>query len=120
MATLREIQALLKEVNVVVDKQDIDDAIEIIFKGEEVKKEGTVEEFLQNNAEYIQFKKLLLIIVKRLQELVNRYREAGISFLMRQTEEDLQKAITFAKRYIKPEEFIKVETANNRVAIGED
>ena len=122
MALLREIQALLKTVNLALDEQDVRDSIEILYRGQSIKEGGRIEEYIQNNAEYIQFKKLLIIIVKRWQELSDKYKEAndknkegGVSFLTKQAEKELEKAITFAKKYIKPEEFIKVETLENKI-----
>lgn len=110
MATVREIQNLLKRVNITIDKEDVMDTIITLEDTNDFYKEGEIEEFLLNNAQYINFKKLLVIIVKRRQELTNIYKQQKISPLLeRESEQELEKAIKFAKSYIKPEDFIKVQ-----------
>ena len=109
MATVREIQNLLKRVNITIDKEDVMDTIITLEDTNDFYKEGEIEEFLLNNAQYINFKKLLVIIVKRRQELTNIYKQQKISPLLeKESEHELEKAIKFAKLYIKPGEFIKV------------
>lgn len=111
MATVKEIQNLLNRVEITIDETDITDAIQAIHIGEELKRGKTIEEVLIKNAEYINFKKLLIIIIKRRQELVDEYRKQNISDLIQKLNEtQLEKAIKFAKSYIKPEELVKVET----------
>ena len=113
MATVREIQNLLKRVNITIDKEDVMDTIITLEDTNDFYKEGEIEEFLLNNAQYINFKKLLVIIVKRRQELTNIYKQQKISPLLeKESEHELEKAIKFAKLYIKPEEFIKVQTTD--------
>lgn len=110
MATVREIQNLLKKINITIDKDDVMDTIISLENTNDFHKEGEIKEFLLKNAQYIDFKKLLVIIVKRRQELTNMYKQQKISPLLeRESEQELEKAIKFAKSYIKPEEFIKVQ-----------
>lgn len=110
MATVREIQNLLKKINITIDKDDVMDTIITLENTNDFHKEGEIKEFLLKNAQYIDFKKLLVIIVKRRQELTNMYKQQKISPLLeRESEQELEKAIKFAKSYIKPEEFIKVQ-----------
>ena len=111
MATVREIQNLLSKVELTIDEDDIGDAIEDLNKESFFRRGGNIEEILIKNAQYISFKKLLMIIVQRRQELLNEFKAQKISPLIeKQNEEQLRKAINFAKSYIKPEEFVKVET----------
>ena len=111
MATISEIQNLLNKVEITIDEDDIKDAIELFYDGESFEKGENIEETLIKNAQYINFKKLLIIIVKRRQELLNEYKAQKISPLIeKQNEEQLKKAIKFARSYIKPEEFVKVST----------
>ena len=110
MATVREIQNLLKKINITIDKDDVMDTIISLENTNDFHKEGEIKEFLLKNAQYIDFKKLLVIIVKRRQELTNMYKQQKISPLLeRESEQELEKAIKFAKSYIKPEDFIKVQ-----------
>lgn len=74
MATIREIQTLLDKVNITIDKNDVEDSIGTLEMGEKLEDARTVEEFLFKNAQYINFKKLLIIVVKRLQELYKGYK----------------------------------------------
>ena len=111
MATVREIQNLLSKVELTIDEDDIGDAIEDLNNKRFFRRGGNIEEILIKNAQYISFKKLLMIIVQRRQELLNEFKAQKISPLIeKQNEEQLRKAIKFAKNYIKPEEFVKVET----------
>ena len=111
MATVREIQNLLSKVEITIDENDIGDAVGALHIGEYIEKGETIKEALIKNARYINFKKLLMIIVKRRQELVNEYKTQKISSLIQKLNEtQLEKAIKFAKSYIKPEELVKVET----------
>ena len=111
MATVREMKNLLSKVEITISEDDIRDAIEIVQKGETLKAGETIEDKLLNNASNINFKKLLIIIVKRRQELLNRYKSQKVSNLLEEmNEKQLEKAIKFAKAYIKPEEFVKVVT----------
>ena len=111
MATISEIQNLLNKVEITIDEDDIKDAIELFYDGESFEKGENIEETLIKNAQYINFKKLLIIIVKRRQELLNEYKAQKISPLIeKQNEEQLKKAIKFERSYIKPEEFVKVST----------
>lgn len=110
MTTVREIQNLLKKINITIDKDDVMDTIISLENTNDFHKEGEIKEFLLKNAQYIDFKKLLVIIVKRRQELTNMYKQQKISPLLeRESEQELEKAIKFAKSYIKPEDFIKVQ-----------
>ena len=110
MATIREIQNLLRKINITIDKQDIMNCIITLENTDDFYKEGGIEEILLRNAKYIDFKKLLIIAVKSRQELTNMYRQQNISPLLeRESKQELEKIIKFAKAYIKPEEFIKVE-----------
>ena len=111
MATANEIQNLLNKVEITIDEDDIKDAIGVLHNGESFEKGKNIEETLIKNAELINLKKLLVIIIKRRQELVYKYKTQKISNLIEKKNEDqLKKAIKFAKSYIKPEEFVKVET----------
>ena len=111
MATVREMKNLLSKVEITISEDDIRDAIEIVQRGETLKAGETIEDKLLNNASNINFKKLLIIIVKRRQELLNRYKSQKVSNLLEEmNEKQLEKAIKFAKAYIKPEEFVKVVT----------
>lgn len=111
MATVKEIQNLLNRIEITIDETDIEDSIQAIHIGEELKRGKTIEEVLVKNAEYIDFKKLLIIIIKRRQELVAEYKRQNISDLIQKLNEtQLEKTIKFAKSYIKPEELVKVET----------
>ena len=87
MATVREIQNLLKRVNITIDKEDIMDTIITLEDTNDFYKEGEIEEFLLNNAQYINFKKLLVIIIKRRQELTNMYKQQKISPLLEKESE---------------------------------
>ena len=111
MATEKEIQDLLSKVEIAIDEDDIKDVIGILHIGENFEKGENIEETLIKNAQLINFKKLLIIIVKRRQEILNEYKTKKISSLLeKENKEQLEKAIKFAKSYIKPEEFVKVET----------
>ena len=111
MATESEIQNLLNKVEITIDEDDIKDAIGVLHNGESFVKGKNIEETLIKNTELIDFKKLLVIIIKRRQELLNEYRIQKISNVIeKENENQLKKAIKFAKSYIKPEEFVKVET----------
>lgn len=110
MATIREIQTLLDKVNITIDKNDVKDSIGTLEVGEKLEEARTVEEFLLKNAQYVNFKKLLIIVVKRLQELYDGYKEKNISRLLEEnSKNELDKAIKLAKSYIKPNENIMTE-----------
>ena len=104
MATKKQIKDLLK-MGLAIWENDIEDAMEY---GHVLKKEKTIEDTLSKNLEYIDFKKLLIISVKRKRDLVDGYEKDNIPFLSKVNEMELEKLIKFAKKYIKPEEFIKV------------
>ena len=111
MATISEIQNLLNKVELTIDIEDVKDAIEALHEGEYIEEGENIEETLRKNAQFINFKKLLMIIIKRRQELLNEYKTQKISALLEKVnEEQLEKAIKFARLYIKPEEFVKVQT----------
>ena len=113
MATIREIQTLLDKVNITIDKNDVEDSIGTLEMGEKLEDARTVEEFLFKNAQYINFKKLLIIVVKRLQELYKGYKEKNISRLLEEnSKNELDKAIKLAKSYIKPSENLMIEAWN--------
>ena len=113
MATKAEMEKLLKRVNITIDPNDIIPTIDR-KKQEELKKEKTIEEFLLTNAECIDIKKLLTVIVKDLQELLKKYEEKNISkFLEDNTKRELENAIKFAKLYIKPNEKIVFITSDD-------
>ncbi len=104
MATRREIENLLKNVNVTIG---IEEVSYVFNKHAKVKTRRTIEEYLLENAEYIDFKKLLVLVIYKLQDLSTRY--IGVSKKLEEdNRKEVEKAITFAKRYIKPEEIIKV------------
>ena len=106
MATRAEIEKLLKRVNITIEPTHVIPAIDK-NKQEQLKKERTIEDFLLTNAECIEIKKLLIIIVKDLQELLKKYEEKHISrYLEENTKKELENAIKFAKLYIKPNEKI--------------
>ncbi len=104
MATRREIENLLKNVNVTIG---IGEVSYVFNRHGKVKMERTIEEYLLENAESIDFKKLLVLVIHRLQDLSTRY--IGVSKKLEEdNRKELEKAINFAKRYINPEEIIKV------------
>ena len=106
MATVREIERLLKKVNITIDELDISMTIKMERK---LKDAQNIEQYLLKNASEIDFKKLLVITVKRLQELRDTYKNQKISPLLeKNAQEQLEKAIEFAKSYIKPNEIIKL------------
>ena len=107
MATIREIQTLLNKVNITIDKNDVKDSIGTLEIGEKLEDAIRVEEFLLKNAKYVNFKKLLIIVIKRLRELYAGYKEKNISKLLEEnSKNELDKAIKLAKSYIKPTENI--------------
>ena len=91
MATVREIQNLLKKINITIDKDDVMDTIISLENTNDFHKEGEIKEFLLKNAQYIDFKKLLVIIVKRRQELTNMYKQQKISPLLERESEQEEK-----------------------------
>ena len=104
MATRREIENLLKNVNVTIG---IEEVSYVFGKYSKLKMGRTIEEYLLENAECIDFKKLLVLVIHRLQDLSTRY--IGVSKKLEEdNRKEVEKAMTFAKRYIKPEEIIKV------------
>ena len=82
MATANEIQNLLNKVEITIDEDDIKDAIGVLHNGESFEKGKNIEETLIKNAELINLKKLLVIIIKRRQELVYKYKTQKISNLI--------------------------------------
>ena len=104
MATRKQIENLLKNVNVTISKE----AVGYVYNEPANFKEArTLEEYLLENAEYIDFKKLLVLVIRSLEDIGKRY--IGISKKLEEdNRNDIEKAIAFAKRYIKPEESIKV------------
>ena len=104
MATRREIENLLKNVNVTIG---IEDVSYVFNKYGKIKMKRTIEEYLLENAESIDLKKLLVLVIDRLQDLSTRY--IGVSKKLEEANrKEVEKAINFAKRYINPEEIIKV------------
>lgn len=104
MATRREIENLLKNVNVTIG---IEEVSYVFGKYSKLKMGRTIEEYLLENAECIDFKKLLVLVIHRLQDLSTRY--IGVSKKLEEdNRKEVEKAMTFAKKYIKPEEIIKV------------
>ena len=70
MATRREIENLLKNVNVTIG---IEDVSYVFNKYGKIKMKRTIEEYLLENAESIDLKKLLVLVIDRLQDLSTRY-----------------------------------------------
>lgn len=104
MATRREIENLLKNVNVTIG---IEEVSYVFNKHGKIKMEPTIEEYLLENAECIDLKKLLVLVIHRLEDLSTRY--IGVSKKLEEdNRKEVEKAINYAKRYIKPEEIIKV------------
>lgn len=110
MATRKAIENLLKNVNITIDIEKILYILNDKDVKEKLVKTPKVDESLLENAQYIDYKKLLLVVIDDLQDLAKRY--IGISKkLEEENKKQMEKAITLAKRHIKPEETIKVYIA---------
>ena len=117
MATRREIENLLKNVNITIDIEKILYTLNEKDVKEKLVRTPKVDESLLKNAQYIDYKKLLLVVVEDLQDLAKRY--IGISKkLEEENKKEIEKASTLAKRYIKPEEMIKVYIAGQNKMIN--
>jgi len=104
MATISDIKTLLKKINLTIDSRQAVAALDRT-KLDEVKVENRIENFLLTNAEYIDMRKLVTIIVKDLRLLLEEYKKADVSRLLEETiKQDLEEAIKFAKLYVKPDE----------------
>lgn len=103
MASVSEIKKLIREVNITISKEDISDIVNL--EGT-LQNADTIEEFLIKNAAEIDFKQLLVLAVKRLQEVIERYKNVS-RVLQESNQKELDKAIKLAKQYIKPDEIVK-------------
>lgn len=107
MATKTQMERVLKNVTVNIDKTDVIRAV----KQEEINKMQKTKEiksFLISNAEWIDIKKLLLIIVEKLKETKEEYEKEGNREKIEEAERELNQAIRFAKSYIKLDEPVKI------------
>lgn len=108
MATEREIKRLLESVNVTIDIENVIQTINY-NKLDQIEAANRIEEFLLKNATFIDMKKLLLVIIESLNQLAEKYEREQISkFLEENAKKELEKAIQFAKTYIKLNEEVKI------------
>ena len=73
MATRKAIENLLKNVNITIDIEKILYILNDKDVKEKLVKTPKVDESLLENAQYIDYKKLLLVVIDDLQDLAKRY-----------------------------------------------
>ena len=107
MATRREIENLLKNVSITIGIREVVYALDSSDSAENLIENRSIEAYLLENAKYINLKKLLLVITENLKDLSTRF--IGVSKkLEEENRKELEKAIAFSKRYIKPDESINI------------
>ena len=107
MATRREIENLLKNVSITIGIREVVYALDSSDSAENLIEKQSIEAYLLENAKCINLKKLLLVITENLKDLSTRF--IGVSKkLEEENRRELEKAITFSKRYIKPDESINI------------
>lgn len=112
MATKSQIENLLKNVTVNINKMEVVQAMDQ-KEINRMQKERDIKGFLLSNAKWIDIKKLLLIIVEKLKEIKEEYEEEGNDKKAEEVEIELKKAIRFAKSYIKLDEPVKISKGHH-------
>lgn len=116
MATQQEIKRIIEKINfdgLIVIKED--DLKKVLYqdKKREVKQSSTIQEFLLKNATIIDIQRLLLLIVKRLQDGLSETKKYQFKhqhnkeFATYLEEQQLKQAIDLAKEYIKEDDDVK-------------
>lgn len=109
MATIKQIEELLENVNINLDKENILYSMDMAkAKKNQISSNATPKQILLTNASMIDFKKLLLIVTKNLETLVEIYRNKNFSKdLLDSNELEYKKALEMSKRYIGNNENVK-------------
>lgn len=109
MATIKQIEELLENVNINLDKENILYSMDMAkAKKNQISSNATPKQILLTNASKIDFKKLLLILTKNLETLVEIYRNKNFSKnLLDSNELEYKKALEMSKKYIGNNENVK-------------
>lgn len=109
MATIKQIEELLENVNINLDKENILYSMDMAkAKKNQISSDATPKQILLTNASKIDFKKLLLILTKNLETLVEIYRNKNFSKnLLDSNELEYKKALEMSKKYIGNNENVK-------------